>query len=109
MIASAKILGQSKPAATSVTVLYTAPLSGEAQGTVTCCNQSTSTDTVKISLVKAGDSTATPPAYSFVVFATSVPSNGVLEKSFDIGAGDSVVVSSAAGSISFIATGLELK
>ena len=100
-----KILGQVKPAATTATTLYTTPAATEAQGTLVCCNQATSDDKVRIALVKSGETLA---AKHYVCFDTVVPANGVMEKSFDLGAGDMISVYSTGGNISFTATGLEV-
>lgn len=105
MGAIAKIMGQAKPAATTDTALYTVPALTEAQGTLSCCNQSTAEDKVRIALVKSGEALA---AKHYVAYDAAVPANGILEKSFDLGAGDVLRVYCTSGNVSFTATGMEV-
>jgi hypothetical protein len=101
----AKIMGQAKPAATTDTVLYTVSANTEAQGTLTSCNQAATDDKVRVALVKSGEVLA---AKHYVLYDATVPANGALDKSFELGAGDELHVYSTAGNVSFAACGLEV-
>lgn len=103
--AKSKIFGQSKPAAATPTELFQVTAATEAQGTLTCCNQSSADEKVRVALVKSGEALA---AKHYICYDTTVPANGLLDKTFDLGAGDSINVYSTGGNVSFTATGLEV-
>jgi hypothetical protein len=59
MATTYKVLGQSNPAATTATTLYTVPASTSTiVSTITICNQSISNDTYRIAIRPAGETLA---------------------------------------------------
>lgn len=70
------ILGQSSPAATTNTTVYTVPAATTATLTVSICNRGTSAITIRLAI--AG--TATPGNEEWIEYDASIPANGVLER-----------------------------
>ena len=71
------ILGQSSPAATTNTTVYTVPASTTATFTVSICNRGSSAITARLAIA----STATPTNAEWIEYDASIPANGVLERS----------------------------
>jgi len=108
-----KILGtQAKPAApasnspaTASVSIYTAPTGAQAQANVYVCNQSNSPDYFYVALVPSG---ATLAGNSYVAYNTTIIANGIFTlTSIGLNSGDSILVGSGLGNISFTATGME--
>jgi hypothetical protein len=77
MATTYKVLGQSNPAATTATTLYTVPASTSTiVSTITICNQAASNDTYRIAIRPAG---ATLAAQHYIAF------NGVVASYDSIG------------------------
>ncbi len=100
-----KIFGQVKPSATTLTDLCVIGAGKEGQGTVKICNQTTAAETVRVAHVPSGES-IDPKHY--VIYDLSIPANGGASDSFDLPAGATIKVYSAAGHISFTAEGMEV-
>lgn len=103
---TAKILGKSKPAATTDTDLYTAPASTQAQATLFICNQSGGADTFRVALIEASGSLSDD---DYIEYDFSLPANMTRTiTGIALNAGEKISVRSGSGNISFVATGLEI-
>lgn len=101
-------LGQSKPAATTLTALYTVPAGKQATvSSVTCCNQSTSNDTLRISVAVAGAADATK---QYLFYDLPIPANDTFTLTIGItlAATDILRCYSGSGNVSFNAFGIEV-
>lgn len=98
------MLGQSAPAATTLTTAYTVPASKHTSARVVVCNRSTA-DTFRIAVSPNGAGIANEHyiAYDQIIDAN----DSVSSVPFTASAGDLVRVYSAAGSLSFSVTGIE--
>lgn len=109
MATTYKILGQSEPADTNNTTLYTVPAATEAiASTITVTNTAITDGTFRLFVVASGDTAGTDNA---IFYDGELVANSTI--SFTLGitisAADSIVVrSSAAGNITFQAFGSEL-
>lgn len=70
------ILGQSSPAATTNTTVYTVPASKTATFNINVCNRDSNAITVRLAIA----STATPGNEEWIEYDASIPANGVLER-----------------------------
>jgi len=70
-------LGQSAPAATTNTTVYTVPASKVASFTVSICNRGSSASTVRLAIAATGS----PSTAEYLEFDTTVNANSVLERS----------------------------
>lgn len=107
MATSYKVLGQSIPAATTNTTLYTVPSATSAVcSTLTVCNQGVST-TVNIAVRPAGATLATS---QYIVFGASVSANDTLFFTLGISLATTDVVTIYAGTanVSFSLFGTEI-
>jgi hypothetical protein len=107
MTEAIKVLGQSKPAATTLTDLYAVPADNFAVvSTVTACEQSGTATTFRLAVAVAGAST-NPKQY--IVYDAALEANET--KAFTLGitlaATDVLRVYSASGSVAFNAFGAE--
>jgi hypothetical protein len=103
-----KVLGQSNPAATTLTSLYTVPsLTQSVVSTVTVTNQAASAATYRISVRVAG-AADTPKQY--LAYDVSLPGNATdtLTLGVTLGAGDIISVYSSSTTLSFNAFGSEI-
>lgn len=104
-----KIAGQSAPNADTNTVLYTVPVATEfVESTLTICNRNqNSADAFSIAVVKAGETLGDK---HYLDFNKPVDARDSKEKTigFTLSAGDSVVVWSSSGNLSFSLFGVEL-
>jgi len=103
-----KILGQSNPAATTVTNLYTVPGSTESVlSTITICNTASAAATYRISAVPSGDSASNK---HFIAFDASVLGNDTiaLTLGLTLSSSGSVNVFASSASVSFGAFGSEI-
>ena len=71
------ILGQSAPAATTNTTVYTVPSGVASTFNVSICNQGSSSITARLAVAAA----ATPATSEYIEYDASIPANGVLERS----------------------------
>jgi hypothetical protein len=104
-----KILGQSAPAATTETVLYTAPGSTSTViSTISVCNQAASPATFRIAVrPSAAGSTL---AQHWIVYGATVDASDstMLSLGITLAAGDTVRVFSSTATMSFSAFGSEI-
>ncbi len=92
--------------ATTNTLVYTVPASKLASCNMNLCNRTGSAVTVRLGVVPSGD---TIGADHWIEYDTSIPANGVLERTgFVLAAGDKVYVyASASSAITCVITGIE--
>ena len=103
-----KVLGQSNPAATTATSLYTVPSATSAVvSTLTVCNQGASSATFRVAVRPAG---ATLAATHYVVFDSSLTANdsAFLTLGITLAATDVVTVQASSASLSFSLFGSEI-
>jgi len=103
-----KVLGQSNPAATTATTLYTAPAATQAVvSTISICNQAASACTYRIAVRPAGAALA---AQHYVAYDISLPANATdtLTLGITLGATDVITVYSSNATTSFNAYGSEI-
>lgn len=103
-----KVLGQSNPAATTATSLYTVPAATQSIiSTITVANQAASAGTYRIAVRIAGATLATP---QFVVYDASLSGNSTdtMTLGITLGATDVVTVFASTADFSFNAFGTEL-
>jgi hypothetical protein len=103
-----KVLGQSNPAATTLTSLYAAPASTQAvASTLTICNQGATLATFRIAVRPAG---ATVAAQHYIVFDSAVAAYDTvfLTVGFAVAATDVVSVFASTSSVSFSLFGVEI-
>jgi len=103
-----KVLGQSNPAATTATSLYTVPSATSAVcSTVTICNQASTAGSFRIAVRPAG---ATLSAEHYVAYDTSIPANDVLTMTIGItlATTDVITVYASSANLSFNLFGSEI-
>jgi hypothetical protein len=103
-----KVLGQSNPAATTATTLYTVPAATQAiVSTLTVTNQTATAGTYRIAVRVAG---ATLAAAQYIAYDVSLPGNATdtLTLGVTLGATDVITVYASAATFSFNAFGSEL-
>jgi glucose-6-phosphate dehydrogenase assembly protein OpcA len=103
-----KVLGQSNPAATTPTTLYTVPASTSAiLSTVTVCNQAASATSFRIAIRPAG---ATLAVQHYVAYDVAIAANDTtcLTLGLTLATTDVVTVYSGTATMSFAAFGSEL-
>jgi glucose-6-phosphate dehydrogenase assembly protein OpcA len=103
-----KVLGQSNPAATTATTLYTVPAATQTiVSTITVSNQTATAGTYRIAVRVAG---ATLAAAQYVAYDVSLPGNATdtLTLGVTLGATDVITVYASAATFSFNAFGSEL-
>ena len=103
-----KVLGQSNPAATTATTLYTVPAATETiVSTLTICNQASTAATYRIAVRPDGTSLA---AQHYVAFDVSLPGNATdtLTLGITINASDVITIYASTATMSFAAFGSEL-
>jgi hypothetical protein len=108
MATNYKVLGQSNPAATTATTLYTVPAATQAiVSTVTVCNQTATAGTYRIAVRVAGAALA---ASQYLAYDVSLPGNAsdTLTLGITLGATDVITVYASAATFSFNAFGSEL-
>jgi hypothetical protein len=107
MATTYKVLGQSNPAATTATTLYTCPAATQTViSSITICNQSTS-GTYRIAVRPNG---ATLSLEHYVVFDATISANSTVAYTLGItiDASDIVTVYASSASMSFNAFGSEI-
>lgn len=106
MATTAKILGKSKPAAITDTVIYTVPTSTQAQANLFICNQAATAETVRIALIEAAGTLSTD---DYLLYDSEIPANfSRILTGIALNAGEKISVRSTNGNASFVATGLEI-
>jgi hypothetical protein len=103
-----KVLGQSNPAATTNTTLYTVPASTSAVvSTITICNQASSAATYRIAVRPAGASIA---AQHWIVYGATVAASDTtaLTLGVTLATTDVVTVYASTATLSFNAYGSEI-
>jgi hypothetical protein len=108
MTTTYRVLGQTNPAANTLTTLYTVPSSTQTIiSTVTVCNQSANTATFKLAVRPFG--AAIDPKH-YINFGTPIPGNDSIsvKVAMTLGATDVVSVNASSSLVSFNAFGSEL-
>jgi glucose-6-phosphate dehydrogenase assembly protein OpcA len=103
-----KVLGQSNPAATTNTTLYTVPSATSAVvSTITICNQASSAATYRIAIRPAGASIA---AQHYVVYGATVAASDTtaLTLGVTLATTDVITVYASTATLSFNAYGSEI-
>jgi glucose-6-phosphate dehydrogenase assembly protein OpcA len=103
-----KVLGQTAPAATTETDLYTVPTSTQAiVSTIVVANRATSSSTFRISSSVAGAATATK---DYLAYDVSIPAGSFLTMTLGItlGAADKLRVYASSANLSFNAYGTQV-
>ena len=90
-----KVLGQSNPAATTATTLYTVPSStSTVVSTITICNQAASSDSYRIAIRPAG---ATLAAQHYIAYNGAIPAYDTISLTLGITLATTDVVTVYAG------------
>jgi hypothetical protein len=103
-----KVLGQSNPAATTLTTLYTVPSSTQAiVSSLTVCNQSASAASYRLAVRPVGAAAA---AQHYLVWDSAIGGNDsiTLTLGITLAATDVVSVYASSGTVSFSAFGVEI-
>ena len=103
-----KVLGQSNPAATTATTLYTVPAATSAVcSTITICNQAATAGSFRIAIRPAGASLA---AQHYIAYDTSIPANDVLTMTIGLtlATTDVVTIYASSATMSFNLFGSEI-
>jgi len=108
MATTYKVLGQSNPAATTSTALYTVPaLTKSIISTINVCNQSATDATFRLAVSVAGAALA---AKDYIVYDATVRGNGLQAFTMGItmGATDVLRIYASSATLSFSAFGSEI-
>jgi glucose-6-phosphate dehydrogenase assembly protein OpcA len=103
-----KVLGQSNPAATTATTLYTVPAStSTVVSTISVCNQASTAATYRIAVRPAG---ATLAAQHYIVYGATVPASDstMITVGLTLATTDVVTVYASSATLSFNAYGSEI-
>lgn len=103
-----KVLGQSNPAATTATDLYTVPsATNSVCSTIAVCNQAASAATFRIAVRPAGAALA---AKHYIAYDTSIPANDVLTMTIGLtlATTDVVTIYASTATLSFNLFGSEI-
>jgi hypothetical protein len=104
---TAKILGQSRPTANSLTDLYSTPGATQTQASIFVCQQNTASPSL-IRIALRGGGVAIDPKH-YICYDFVLDPNGTANfTSICLGAGDIVSVQSNDGNVSFSMVGLEI-
>ena len=107
MTQSPRIFAQQFPAAGIDTNLMTVDVAHSAQMSVFIANQSANEDAISVALVPYSEPNTMPPNY--IAYQTRLMGNGVLAFSgLYMASGDQVRVTSANGTTSFTASGIDI-
>jgi glucose-6-phosphate dehydrogenase assembly protein OpcA len=107
MATAAKVLGQSNPAATTATTLYTVPAAtATVVYTISACNQAATAGTFRIAVRPAG---ATLAAAHYLAYDSAIAANGsvFLTLGITLAATDVVTVYASSATMSFAMFGIE--
>jgi glucose-6-phosphate dehydrogenase assembly protein OpcA len=108
MATTYKVLGQSNPASTTATTLYTVPAStATVVSTISVCNQASAAATFRIAVRPAG---ATLAAQHYIVYGATVPASDAtfFTLGLTLAATDVVTVYASSATLSFNAYGSEI-
>ena len=108
MATTYKVLGQSNPAATTATTLYTVPSATQAiVSTISVCNQASTAATFRIAVRPAGASLA---AQHYIVYGATVPASdsSMITVGLTLAATDVVTIYASSANLSFNAYGSEI-
>lgn len=108
MATTYKVLGQSNPAATTSTALYTVPAVTQAiVSTLTVCNQAATDATFRVSVSVNG---ATLSAKEYIAYGVTVAGSGfiTLTLGLSLGAADVIRIYASSANLSFSAFGTEI-
>ena len=108
MATTYKVLGQSNPAATTATTLYTVPsATSSVVSTISVCNQAASSGTFRIAVRPAG---ATLAAQHYIAYDSSITANNstMLTIGVTLATTDIITVYASAATMSFSAFGTEI-
>lgn len=98
------VLGQTSPAATTLTDAYTVPAGRRATVSVVVCNRAGAT-TVRVSIASNG---AADAVAQYVLYDTALAANDTIgTMRLTVGAGDVVRCYSASGAVSFTINGIQ--
>ena len=103
-----KVLGQSKPAAVTLTDHYTVPAATQTTvSTLTVCNQAATPTNFRVSVAIAGVADALT---QYIYYDATVQGNDsfALSLGITLGATDKIRVYSGSGSVSFVGFGVEI-
>lgn len=102
-----KVLGQSNPAATTLTTLYTVPAAQAIASTITICNLAGSATTYRIAVRPAGASIANQ---HYLAYDAALPANdtATLTLGVALAATDVISVYAASATVAFSAFGVEI-
>jgi hypothetical protein len=109
MATTYKVLGQSNPAATTETTLYTVSAGSSAVvSTIAICNQAGTSGTYRVAIRPAADSTTT--AKHWIVYGATVAASDsiLLTIGTTLAAGDKIQVYASSANMSFSAYGSEI-
>jgi hypothetical protein len=104
-----KVLGQTNPAATTESTIYTVPSSTQAVvSSIAVCNQTASSATFRIAVRPAADETTS--AKHYLVYGTTVGAADtvVLTIGVTLAAGDKILGYGSTGNLSYSAYGSEI-
>jgi hypothetical protein len=108
MATTYKVLGQSNPAATTATTLYTVPsATATVVSTISVCNQASTAATYRIAVRPAG---ATLAAQHYIVYGATVPASDstMITVGLTLATTDVVTVYASSANLSFNAYGSEI-
>ena len=108
MATTYKVLGQSNPAATTATTLYTVPSATSAVvSTIAVCNQAASSGTFRIAIRPAG---ATLAAQHYIAYDSAITANNstMLTLGVTLATTDIITVYGSTATMSFSAFGTEI-
>ena len=108
MATTYKVLGQSNPAATTATTLYTVPSAKSAVvSTITVCNQAATAATYRIAIRPAG---ATLAAQHYLAYDSSITANNstMITIGVTLATTDIITVYASTANLSFSAFGTEI-
>jgi hypothetical protein len=103
-----KVLGQSNPAAATLTTLYTVPGSTQSIcSTLTICNQAATAATYRVAIRPAG---ATLAAQHYLVYDSSIPANDTITLTLGLSLATTDIVSiyASTSTLSFHVYGVEI-
>lgn len=109
MATTYKTLGQSNPAATTETTLYTVPAATSAVvSTLMICNQSSSAATYRIAIRPSADGTTT--AKHWIIYGATVAGSDstALTLGITLATGDKIQIYASTANLSFSAFGSEI-
>lgn len=103
-----KVLGQSNPAATTATTLYTVPAAtNTVVSTISVCNQAATSGTYRIAIRPAGAALA---AQHYIAFDSTITANNttMITIGVSLAATDVITVYASSANMSFSAFGTEI-